>query len=257
MRQGLDKYSYRNGTVIKHKKDDFRVPELRFPNFRIRDFEPQEYSRDGDEEGVRYWKEQLANGAGRNNIVYGFANSQEFVNLQNSYGIEVKETTPYLPIVKAEMPKNGELYWQLDSEKWRNSDGRINIETKYFYDDKQNYMGCEQYRSYLTYNSNNYANYLSGSAKIERYANGNRKSKKTISYEMTWSTEIYKGYESEIVYADNINNTVISSKEIYYRYPGTVERRKLTRTAIWSLARLRNMMKGAALLQLRKPRTPW
>ena len=44
MRQGLDKYSYRNGTVIKHKKDDFRVPELRFPNFRIRDFEPQEYS---------------------------------------------------------------------------------------------------------------------------------------------------------------------------------------------------------------------
>ena len=46
MRQGLDKYSYRNGTVIKHKKDDFRVPELRFPYFRIRDFEPQEYSRD-------------------------------------------------------------------------------------------------------------------------------------------------------------------------------------------------------------------
>ena len=44
MRQGLDKYSHRNGTVIKHKKDDFRVPELRFPNFRIRDFEPQEYS---------------------------------------------------------------------------------------------------------------------------------------------------------------------------------------------------------------------
>ena len=28
MRQGLDKYSHRNGTVIKHKKDDFRVPEL-------------------------------------------------------------------------------------------------------------------------------------------------------------------------------------------------------------------------------------
>ena len=44
MRQGLDKYSYRNGTVIKHKKDDFRVPELRFPNFRIRDFEPPEFS---------------------------------------------------------------------------------------------------------------------------------------------------------------------------------------------------------------------
>ena len=44
MRQGLDKYPHRNGHVIKHKKDDFRVPELRFPNFRIRDFEPQEYS---------------------------------------------------------------------------------------------------------------------------------------------------------------------------------------------------------------------
>ena len=44
MRQGLDKYSHRNGTVIKHKKGDFRVPELWFPNFRIRDFEPQEYS---------------------------------------------------------------------------------------------------------------------------------------------------------------------------------------------------------------------
>lgn len=28
MRQGLDKYSHRNGTVIKHKKGDFRVPEL-------------------------------------------------------------------------------------------------------------------------------------------------------------------------------------------------------------------------------------
>lgn len=28
MRQGLDKYSHRNTTVIKHKKDDFRVPEL-------------------------------------------------------------------------------------------------------------------------------------------------------------------------------------------------------------------------------------
>lgn len=39
MRQGLVKYSYRNETVIKHKK-----PELRFPNFRICDFEPQEYS---------------------------------------------------------------------------------------------------------------------------------------------------------------------------------------------------------------------
>lgn len=48
MRQGLDKYSHRNGTVIKHKKDDFRVPELRFPNFRICDFEPQEYSIFGD-----------------------------------------------------------------------------------------------------------------------------------------------------------------------------------------------------------------
>lgn len=46
MRQGLDKYSHRNGTVIKHKKDDFRVPELRFPNFRICDFEPQEYSQE-------------------------------------------------------------------------------------------------------------------------------------------------------------------------------------------------------------------
>ena len=45
MRQGLDKYSHRNGTVIKHKKGDFRVPELWFPNFRIRDFEPQEYSQ--------------------------------------------------------------------------------------------------------------------------------------------------------------------------------------------------------------------
>lgn len=44
MRQGIDKYSHRNGTVIKHKKGDFRVPELWFPNFRIRDFEPQEYS---------------------------------------------------------------------------------------------------------------------------------------------------------------------------------------------------------------------
>ena len=44
MRQGLDKYPHRNGHVIKHKKDDFRVTELRFPNFRIRDFEPQEYS---------------------------------------------------------------------------------------------------------------------------------------------------------------------------------------------------------------------
>lgn len=46
MRQGLDKYPHRNGHVIKHKKDDFRVTELRFPNFRIRDFEPQEYSND-------------------------------------------------------------------------------------------------------------------------------------------------------------------------------------------------------------------
>ena len=33
MRQGLDQYSYRNGTVIRHKKDDFRVLELRFPGF--------------------------------------------------------------------------------------------------------------------------------------------------------------------------------------------------------------------------------
>ena len=46
MRQGLNKYPHRNGHVIKHKKDDFRVTELRFPNFRIRDFEPQEYSYD-------------------------------------------------------------------------------------------------------------------------------------------------------------------------------------------------------------------
>ena len=44
MRQGLDLYSHRNGQVIKHKTGDFRVPELRFPNFRICDFEPQEYS---------------------------------------------------------------------------------------------------------------------------------------------------------------------------------------------------------------------
>ena len=44
MRQGLDKYSHRNATVIKHKKGEFRVPELRFPNFRICDFELQEYS---------------------------------------------------------------------------------------------------------------------------------------------------------------------------------------------------------------------
>ena len=28
MQQGLDKHSHRNGTVIKHKKDDFRVSEL-------------------------------------------------------------------------------------------------------------------------------------------------------------------------------------------------------------------------------------
>lgn len=44
MRQGLDQYSHRNGTAIKHKKGDFRVSELWFPNFRICDFEPQEYS---------------------------------------------------------------------------------------------------------------------------------------------------------------------------------------------------------------------
>jgi len=28
MRQDLDQYSHRNGTAIKHKKGDFRVPEL-------------------------------------------------------------------------------------------------------------------------------------------------------------------------------------------------------------------------------------
>ena len=55
MRQGLDKYSHRNGTVIKHKKDDFRVPELRFPNFRICDFEPQEYSTIGIEDDPKYY----------------------------------------------------------------------------------------------------------------------------------------------------------------------------------------------------------
>lgn len=44
MRQGLDQYSHRNVYMVKHKKGDFRVPELRFPNFRICDFESQEYS---------------------------------------------------------------------------------------------------------------------------------------------------------------------------------------------------------------------
>ncbi len=45
MRQGLDKYFYRNGHIIKHKKGDSQVLELRFPNFRIRDFIAPEYSR--------------------------------------------------------------------------------------------------------------------------------------------------------------------------------------------------------------------
>ena len=44
MRQGLDKYFYRNGHIIKHKKGDSRVLELWFPNFQIRDFIAPEYS---------------------------------------------------------------------------------------------------------------------------------------------------------------------------------------------------------------------
>lgn len=45
MRQGLDQYPHRNVYMTKHKKGDFRVLELRFPKFRICDFESQEYSR--------------------------------------------------------------------------------------------------------------------------------------------------------------------------------------------------------------------
>lgn len=44
MRQGLDQYPHRNIYMVKHKKGDFRVPELRFPKFRICDFGSQEYS---------------------------------------------------------------------------------------------------------------------------------------------------------------------------------------------------------------------
>ena len=40
----LDRGDEIDGHVIKNKKGDFRVPELRFPNFRICDFELQEYS---------------------------------------------------------------------------------------------------------------------------------------------------------------------------------------------------------------------
>lgn len=43
--------------------------------------------RDPDEEGKAYWVEKLDNGESKENIFYGFSNSQEFFNLCESYGI--------------------------------------------------------------------------------------------------------------------------------------------------------------------------
>ena len=44
LRHNLDQYLNRNGKVVKHKKGDFRVPALWFPNFRKCDFIAQDYS---------------------------------------------------------------------------------------------------------------------------------------------------------------------------------------------------------------------
>ena len=43
--------------------------------------------RDSDSEGKKYWVDRLNNGESREDIFYGFSNSQEFYNLCESYGI--------------------------------------------------------------------------------------------------------------------------------------------------------------------------
>lgn len=51
--------------------------------------------RDYDPEGLRYWVGKLNRGESRNSIVTGFANSQEFNNIINGYGLtEISYYTP-------------------------------------------------------------------------------------------------------------------------------------------------------------------
>lgn len=52
--------------------------------------------RGSDEDGKSYWVEKLDNGEDRENILYGFANSQEFYNLCNSYGIYAGHYVPQI-----------------------------------------------------------------------------------------------------------------------------------------------------------------
>lgn len=44
--------------------------------------------REGDDEGIAYWSKSLKDGTPRRNIYLGFADSEEFLDICNSYGIE-------------------------------------------------------------------------------------------------------------------------------------------------------------------------
>lgn len=45
------------------------------------------FDREYDQTGYDYWMDQLKNGKSRNEVIRGFANSQEFSNLKKSYGL--------------------------------------------------------------------------------------------------------------------------------------------------------------------------
>ncbi|MCQ2483558.1 MAG: DUF4214 domain-containing protein [Clostridia bacterium] len=53
----------------------------------VNDMYAMYFGREADEEGFKYWKDQLDNGTDRENVMAGFANSLEFFNLCEKYGV--------------------------------------------------------------------------------------------------------------------------------------------------------------------------
>lgn len=176
------------------------------------------FDRKGDSTGLRNWENQLLAGADRNNIVFGFAGSPEFINLQTSYGLEVKPVQDYVPVEEEDdYLESGDLYWRHIGYKTCADDGTITYETKYLYDENDNYLGYESYSRIKDAEGKWGELKVTYSYKYDRYESGKRKSTTATNYSWDYETgELYKSRETVYTYADNNSNDTTSCKEVSY-----------------------------------------
>ena len=176
------------------------------------------FDREGDSDGLRNWENQLLAGADRNNIVFGFAGSPEFINLQTSYGLEVKPVQDYVPVEEEDDHlESGDLYWRYIGNKTCADDGTITYETKYLYDENDNYLGYENYSRMKDAEGKWGELKVTSSYKYDRYESGKRKSSTDTNYSWDYNTgELYKSRETVYTYADNDSNDTTSRKEVSY-----------------------------------------